>query len=266
MSLGIKVQDVADFLWEGAVKPVKTVDGLICGHPEMNVKGIATAFTGSHYVLDRTKELGANLLITHEGIYFSHHGETGQLTGNPVYETKRRTLEDGELAVYRLHDAIHRYRTDGIMEGLLATLGWEPYVEAHYPAASVLVIPQMTVSEVVRHVKSSLGLSFVRIGGNRDALCTRIGVLAGYRGGGDQVLPLFEQENLDLVIYGEGPEWETPEYVRDAAYQGRNQALIVLGHAESEAPGMVLLADRLGKRFPELPVWYIHERPLFTME
>ena len=35
-------------------------------------------------------------------------------------------------------------------------------------------------------------------------------------GGGALAIPYFEAEHLDLIITGEGPEGETPEYVRDA--------------------------------------------------
>ncbi|MNW69316.1 NIF3 (NGG1p interacting factor 3) [compost metagenome] len=78
-------------------------------------------------------------------------------------------------------------------------------------------------------------------------------------------IPLFEQDGLDLIIAGEGPEWETPEYVKDAAAQGRNQALIMLGHAESEAPGMKLLAERLSQQFLGLPVHFVQDRPVFQI-
>lgn len=55
--------------------------------------------------------------------------------------------------------------------------------------------------------------------------CQRIGLLAGYRGGGEVVIPLFQNQNLDLIIAGEGPEWESPEYVRDALQQGKKKHL-----------------------------------------
>ena len=57
-----------------------------------------------------------------------------------------------------------------------------------------------------------------------------------------------------MAITGEGPEWETPEYVRDALAQGKKRALIALGHGESEQPGMKYLAAILRERFPGLAV------------
>jgi putative NIF3 family GTP cyclohydrolase 1 type 2 len=88
-------------------------------------------------------------------------------------------------------------------------------------------------------------------------------VLVGYRGGGALAIPLYEQDSLDLVIAGEGPEWETPEYIRDAVHQGRSRALIMLGHAESEAPGMKYIAERLSVQLPGVPVHFVKEQPVF---
>ena len=95
--------------------------------------------------------------------------------------------------------------------------------------------------------------------------CERVGIMVGYRGGGELAIPLFLNEHVDLVIAGEGPEWETPEYVKDAVYQGRNKALIMLGHAESEAAGMKYLADALSSQFPMLPVHFVEDRPVFQI-
>lgn len=78
-------------------------------------------------------------------------------------------------------------------------------------------------------------------------------------------IPLIQNEQLDLIIAGEGFEWETPEYIRDAVQQGKSKALIMMGHAESEASGMKLLADRLAERFPELSVRFVNEKPVYTV-
>ncbi|MNI82276.1 hypothetical protein D3C73_1389700 [compost metagenome] len=89
--------------------------------------------------------------------------------------------------------------------------------------------------------------------------------MAGYRGGGSLTIPLFQAERLDVILYGEGPEWETPEYIRDALYQGRQKGLLVLGHAESEAPGMKALARSIGRQFPQVPVHFLKDGPVFTI-
>jgi putative NIF3 family GTP cyclohydrolase 1 type 2 len=265
---GMKIQNIIDYLTApGSLSSETTVDRLLYGSPETEVTGVAVAFIASHSVIDRAGRSGANLLLTHEGLYYSHHAEPQPYRDDPVQQAKSRMLEQGKLAVYRYHDGIHRSKRDGIMEGLLEALEWETYAVAHYPAASVLEIPDggIDLEDVAAHVKQKLGLPYLRLSGDLFMSCRRIGVLAGYRGGGSLAIPLFEAEGVDLIVYGEGPEWETPEYVRDAIHQGRQKGLLVLGHAESEAPGMRLLAERIRREFPDIPVHYLEERPVFTI-
>jgi putative NIF3 family GTP cyclohydrolase 1 type 2 len=263
--MAITIQNVMDKLMEPVNKIHNTVDTLKSGNPAMDVKGIATSFMPTHHVIQQAINLGANLLITHEGVFFSHQDSTSYVENDPVFIEKRQLIDQSGIAIFRFHDYLHRYQPDGIMAGLVQALGWQSYVEENQPAATILTIPAMTAKETAEYVKSRLGIQFVRTAGDLSATCTRVGLLAGYRGGGALSIPLFEKENLDLIILGEGPEWETPEFVRDAVYQGKQKALLVLGHAESEVPGMKYLAEWIQTLFPEIPVHFIPEKPLFQV-
>jgi putative NIF3 family GTP cyclohydrolase 1 type 2 len=256
---------IIDRLTAGIDKLDHTVDKLEPGSLETEVRGIVTAFAASQYVIEQAAARGANLIVTHEGVYFSHQDQREWLKHDPVYLQKAALIADSEIGIYRFHDVVHRYTPDGITEGLILALEWQNYVAEHRPAVSILTLPSMTVQEVAETLKRQLQIPYLRVAGNLSASCSRVGILVGYRGGGPMTIPLFEQDNLDLIIAGEGPEWETPEYVRDAAAQGRNKALIMLGHAESEAPGMKLLAERLLQQFPELPICFVQDRPVFQI-
>ncbi|MCM3694172.1 Nif3-like dinuclear metal center hexameric protein [Neobacillus niacini] len=253
----ITVQNVIDKLLEPIDSIQNTVDTLLSGNPALEVKGIATAFMATQQVIEQAIALGANLLITHEGIYFSHHDNEKSLENDPIYNDKSRLINDSGLAIFRFHDHWHKCKPDGIMAGLIQELNWQSYVVENQPAATILSIPQMTVGEISAYIKKLLGIQYLRFSGDLSMNCTRIGLLAGYRGGGGLCIPLYEKEDLDLIIYGEGPEWETPEYVRDANYQGRQKNLIVLGHAESEEPGMNYLAEWIRTIFPSIPTHFI---------
>ncbi|AEH48178.1 MULTISPECIES: Nif3-like dinuclear metal center hexameric protein [Parageobacillus] len=261
--MAITVQDVLDQLMASVGKIPNTVDTLKYGDPNMGVKGIAISFMPTYHVIQQAVSMGANLLITHEGLFYSHTDNTETLKNDPVYQEKFRLIYESGIAIYRFHDYWHRYQPDGIMVGLVHALGWEPYVSEHQPAATILTVPSMTAREIAEYVKRRLDIPFVRVSGDLSTQCARIGLLAGYRGRGALSIPLFEKESLDLIIYGEGPEWETPEYVRDAVCQGKQKALIVLGHAESEEPGMKYLAEWLKTIFFNIPIYFIPEKPIF---
>jgi putative NIF3 family GTP cyclohydrolase 1 type 2 len=259
------IQEVLHTLKESAGHMDDGVDILHYGETDAIVTGIATAFVASQYVIERAKSLGVNLIITHEGLFYSHFGHKELTAEDPVVQEKQRFIVESGIAIFRCHDLIHHYKPDGIMAGLLQELEWTELVQEHMPYATILNVPEITVHEVVNHVKNKLNISHVRVVGNIDLPCRRIGLLVGYRGGGGQAIPLYEKENLDLIIYGEGPEWETPEYVRDAVFQNRQRALMVVGHAESEWPGMKYLANWIQDKFPNIPVQFIPEEPVFQI-
>ncbi|HBF35763.1 MAG TPA: transcriptional regulator [Firmicutes bacterium] len=263
--MNLCIRDILDYLADPGMPIESTVDKLEYGNPDSTVKGVAVTFLATQEIVDQAKNLGVNLIISHEGIFYSHWDKRESLKSDPVYRQKCRTIEESEIAIYRFHDHIHQYRPDGITKGLLCALGWQDYEVKNFPAASILAIPETPLKEVILYGKKQLGLEFVRYCGDPLMSCKRVGVLVGYRGGGESVIPFFEQENLDLVIYGEGPEWETPEYVRDAVRQERKKALIVLGHAESEMPGMEYFSWELQEKFPSIPVHFLPEKPVFQI-
>ncbi|MDQ8735673.1 Nif3-like dinuclear metal center hexameric protein [Paenibacillus sp. LHD-38] len=261
----ITIQNVIDRL-RSSVHPIEnTVDGLEPGNPGTEVLGIATTHMATQQVIEQALSLGVNLLISHEGAYYSHRISNGLLNEDPIFQNKEKLLQQSGLAIYRHHDYCHRMEPDTIMAGLLHNLKWESCVEEMLPAAAVLRLPEMRAIEIAEYIKTQLSIPYVRIAGDPYMTCSRIGILVGYRGGGVNAIPLFREKKLDLIIAGEGPEWETPEYARDSTYQGLPKSLLVLGHAESEEPGMRYLAERLQESYPSLPVHFIPVNPVFQM-
>jgi putative NIF3 family GTP cyclohydrolase 1 type 2 len=262
--MNLTVQDIIQQLTYPVKKLENTVDTLKFGSPDMEVTAVAVSFMPSLQAIKKTVELGANLLITHEGLFYSHWDDNN-LGENQVEKEKLQFIKESGIAIYRIHDYIHRYKPDGITYGLVQALDWDSYVEEHHPAATILNIPRMTTKEIIHYVKNKLQIESLRYVGDLSKPCTKVGILAGFRGGGSNVIPLFEKHKLDLVLYGEGPEWETPEYVRDANLQGKEKALIILGHAESEEPGMKLLASKMTEMFPNTSIHFIKNEPMFKL-
>ena len=248
-----------------------TVDGLKMGGATSPVHGIGSTFMASYDVLKRAQRRGLNLVLTHESPFYSHRDQIDILEGDAVYQAKLAFLAQSEIAVFRLHDHIHRITPDGIVDGLIRDLEWTAYIDANKVQIKmdlktpVLTIPTMRLGEVAQYVKTKLQVNFVRIVGDRTMPCQRIGLLPGYCGGGRLAIPFMRSEALDLIIAGEGPEWETPEYVRDAISLGQAKAMMILGHRESEESGMKYLLDWLQPLFPEVPMEFLPAKPLFEV-
>lgn len=192
--MAIFIQDVIDKLESPVARLEHTVDKLESGDASSEVTGIVVTFMATQYVIEQAIARGANLIIAHEGSFYSHTGNKEWLQYDPVYQQKQRLIEENGIAIYRFHDYYHRYEPDGIMTGLLQELGWESAVSEYEPAAAIVTIPAMTVYDVAEYVKQKLGISFVRAIGDLTAPCTRIGLLVGYRGGGANAIPFLRKQ------------------------------------------------------------------------
>jgi putative NIF3 family GTP cyclohydrolase 1 type 2 len=96
----------------------------------------------------------------------------------------------------------------------------------------------------------------MRIVGNPDMSVKHIAIRPGASGLQRQVSAL-RQHDVDLLIAGEASEWETVEYSRDATAQGRQKALVLIGHQPSEEPGMEQAAKDIRTLFPTLKVDHV---------
>ncbi|MFZ6029495.1 MAG: Nif3-like dinuclear metal center hexameric protein [Chloroflexota bacterium] len=229
-----------------------TVDTLKAGDPSAEVTGIVTTFLASQAVLQKAVDLRANLIITHEPTFYNHPDRVDWLAGDPVYQAKYRFIAEHHLNIWRFHDNLHTCRPDPTFAGITAALGWGAYETQ--PAQYRL--PPVTLHELAQALKTGLGASTLRVIGSPDLICRSAAVLVGAWGGINQ-MSLWRETDVDVLIVGETPEWETVEYARDAVLQGRAKALIVTGHANSEEPGMKWLVGWLRPMFPGLPVQHV---------
>jgi len=252
---GLTIQAVIDSILSRL--PVKlgpnTVDTLKCGDPAQVVRGIVVTFMATSEVLHKVVELNANLIITHEPTFYHHVDKTDWLETDPISSAKKKYINDHGLAVFRFHDGPHAMQPDGIDAGMIQRLGWT----ADPARKKVFTVSAKTVRELADSCKKLLGISHVRVAGDLDAPCVRVGMRVGASGGQAQ-MALFREHDVDVLVCGESPEWETCEYVRDAVALGKKKALIVLGHANSEEAGMEWIASWLRSTLPsEIPLHYI---------
>jgi len=238
----------------------KTVDTFKTGDPSQEVTGIVTTFLANREVIESAKAIVANLIITHEPIFYNHRDRTGWLKGDEVYKSKRRYIDDNKIVIWRFHDHWHMHRPDGITTGFLKELGWERYAipEKEY----LCTIPPVTLRKLVATIKEKLFIQMVRVAGNPDMTCRKVGLMLGAAPGKWQI-NLLSQTDIDVLICGESDEWETCEYIRDAAFIGKEQALVIIGHANSEDWGMKWLVDWLRPKFPGIPISHIPTRDPF---
>jgi putative NIF3 family GTP cyclohydrolase 1 type 2 len=242
----------------GGKKFEKTCDLLIEGDWERQVTGVVTTFMATVEVIRRTAALGCNLIITHEPTYFTGLDSIDWVKADPVYQRKRALIDDKQISIWRYHDHMHLGSADLIYAGLLKDLGWISYLNTELPRPHCYTIPSTTVTDLTDFLKKTLGMKVVRIVGDPEMKCSRVGILVGggSLGLGQEEMPaaLMNDQQLDVMICGEITEWTLSAYVRDAAALGFNKAMIVVGHERSEESGMKELAHRLKPLLEGIPV------------
>jgi len=258
----MKVKEVVEIVLtlNGGKKFEKTCDQLIEGDWEQEVTGVVTTFMATVEVIKQAIDKGYNLIITHEPTYFTGSDRLDWLESDPVYHKKKALINDNRISIWRYHDHMHSGITDLIYTGLLKTLGWEDYLETNIPLPHCYSIPSTSLADLVDFLRNTLEMEVIRIVGNTEIKCSRVGILVGggSLGLGVEEMPatLMNEENLDVIICGEITEWTLSAYVRDAAALGFNKAIIIVGHERSEEPGMKYLADRLEPLLAGIPVCF----------
>ena len=242
----------------------ETVDTFKAGDPDTPVTGIATTMMATYDVLVRSAAAGKNLIITHEPTFYSHLDKTDSFEKehDAVWEEKERFIKEHHLVVWRFHDHWHLRRPDGIMTGVVRALQWQKFQSQTDP--SVFVLPETTVEQLASEMKKRLGIHVLRYVGDPHMKVTKVGLAPG--ASGPQLhRRMLQRDDVEVLAIGEVPEWETIEYVADAAAEGKRKALILLGHIPSEQPGMEYCAEWLKTFIQEMPVEFVPTREPFAL-
>lgn len=232
----------------------ETVDTYKSGGPETDVTGIACTFMATMDVLKEAAEKGCNMVITHEPTYYNHLDNIDQLKDDPVYAAKKAFIEENNMVVFRFHDHWHRTIPDGIYVGMIEKLQWKPYlIEGK---RNIFDLQGKTLQELSDHMKKIFPDAILRVIGDPDLQVHKAAFSAGAPGSQVHIRHL-QKDDINLVVIGEAPEWESLAYVRDASQAGFPKAMIILGHTVSEEAGMEYCARWMDAFIEEIPVRFI---------
>ena len=238
----------------------ETVDTLKSGSGDQVVTGIVATMFATVKVIQAAAKMKANFIIAHEPTFYNHTDDPNWVENNSTVKEKKELLDKYQITVWRFHDYWHRMKPDGILHGFLLKTDWLGY---NPKEENVFQLPAQPLIEIVRHLKDSLKIPRIRYIGDESANCSIIALMPGAGGGQRQVKMMIENK-ADLLIAGESPEWETPEYIRDSRALGKPVSLIILGHAYSEEPGMEYLVQWLQPKLPGIKITHIAPDATFT--
>ena len=238
----------------GAPTLSKTVDVIKEGDPQTQVKGIVTTMFATMDILKKAVEMNCNLIIAHEPLYYNHLDETKQFQNDPVFMEKQQYIKDNGLVIWRFHDYIHMMKPDGISMGMIEKLGWDSYRTDG--SLDKFKLPETSLNDLLKDLKLKFPDNAFNVIGKSDLRVSKIAFDCGAPGSMAHIMDLRDK-NIDVVIAGESPQWETYEYARDAVSQGKNKAVIFIGHINSEEAGMNYCAKWLKGFIKDIPVKFI---------
>ncbi len=232
----------------------KTVDGLIAGDANTPVTGVASTMMATYAVLKRAAAQNLNFVVTHEPTFWSHQEDVSMVQNDPLYLEKLAFIKEHKLVTFHFHDHWHRRKgRDGIAEGMMRRLGWTNYADENEPQR--FTIPPTTVEKLAAVMRDKLKAKTIRVIGRPDMAVSKVKTSWGYA----QKFPGVNILNgdIDVFVVGETWEWELQEYVADLVAAGRNKALIMVGHVESEQWGMEYCTEWLKGFISEVPVKFL---------
>ena len=237
-----------------------TVDVIKEGSPDTKVRGIVTTMFATMDVLRQAVAKNCNLIIAHEPLYYNHRDETKQFKNDQVFLEKQRYIRDNKLVIWRFHDYIHSMHPDGVSLGMLTKLGWKQY--AVNGTLDQFRLPETTLRNLAEELKKIFPKYTFYIVGDPEMKLKNVRLAPGAPGSNYHI-ELLEKENVDVLVAGESPQWETYEYARDATSQGKKKAVIFLGHIASEEAGMDYCAEWLRGFIKDIPVSFIESGPSY---
>jgi putative NIF3 family GTP cyclohydrolase 1 type 2 len=237
-----------------------TVDVIKEGSPDTPVTGIVTTMFATMDVLKQAVSKNCNLIIVHEPLYYNHRDETSQLKNDPVFLEKQHYIRDHKLVIWRFHDYIHSMKPDGVELGMVAKLGWKDYTVKG--GLDQFRLPETTLKELLKNLKLTFPKYTFYVIGDPEMKLTNIRLAPGAPGSTLHI-ELLEKDNVDVLLAGESPQWETYEYARDAVSQGRKKAVIFLGHVASEEAGMDYCSQWLKTFLTNIPVYFVESGPSY---
>jgi putative NIF3 family GTP cyclohydrolase 1 type 2 len=227
------------------------------GNPETRVTGIVTTMFATMEVLRAAVKKGGNLIITHEPLYYNHFDYKEPFKKDEVFLQKQKFIKENNLVVWRFHDYIHCLEPDGVLAGMVEQLKWQEYVVN--TAMNQFQFEDKTLADILKHLKDVFPDNAFYVIGDPKMSVKNVELAPGSPGA-ERHFSILRKSDVDLLIAGEVPQWETYEYVRDAQLLGMKKAIVFLGHVNSEEAGMKYAADWMKGFLKEIPIHFIESK------
>lgn len=256
--------------WTGEpIEETTTRDKVTYGTTDRDCTGIVTCIWPTADVIRQAMNHGANLIISHEALFWNHGDHQDVIGGTRAYDEKKSLLDAWGGTVWRCHDYIHSgvpidggAMVDGIFYGFVKKMGWQDRRVGDVVRCRDFEIPLTSGVELARQIVRNLGLNGTRITGDSAAPVQRVHIpnhVIGDPASDTHEINFADGEGVDALVTMEFIDFTTCEYIRDAGMLGEGKCAITVGHFNLEEPGMELMAEWLPKALgtSEVPVSFV---------
>ncbi|MCF1615225.1 MAG: Nif3-like dinuclear metal center hexameric protein [Staphylococcus equorum] len=226
-------------------------DQVLYGDITKECTGIVIAIWPSIEVINQAIAKGANLIISHEALFWNRGDHTGWLeqSNNKTFQQKKELLDKYQITVWRDHDYIHSgipiddHYVDGIFWKFAKVIGWDQYVIGDTSKYREFLIPETTVSEVARNIMTIGGLKGSKIIGEPNTKVRKVIIPSHNLGDAKAIITKVDKENFDLVLAMELIDFTLSEYVLDSNMLSQNKTILTVGHFNLEKIGMKVMEN-----------------------
>lgn len=252
-----------------------TRDKVLYGSIDKECTGIVTTCFASVEVIKKAHELGYNLIIPHEALFWNHGDHTDWLMEkqNKVFLRKKELLDEYGITVWRDHDYIHSGIPDGnggwfdgIFKGFLNAIDMEKYyvkeigATVQYNKLPVrMIVPEgIKVKDLAQKIIKGANLNGIRLIGDPELTVHSIGIPMHCLGRDEETITAIDSKGIECLITMELIDYTTNIYMRDGIQLGDTKAILAVGHFNVEEPGMQYMINWLPKALAEdIPMTYI---------
>lgn len=240
-----------------------TTDGFKAGDPATEVEKVAVAWKASWAALREAASRGANLFVSHESICVNAVNRSPEPEVHfalPSEQPKFDWIHKTGLVVYRCHDFWDRFPGEGIRDSWRTGLSLGDKIVADAYPLYVTEVTPMTVRELARHVLQCihpLGQNGVMHSSNTEKSVHRIATGTG-----------VTTNPIKMMELGADAGILTDDYylhVRMGIHACElDFPTVIVNHGVSEEWGIRNLARYLRSAFPDLEVFHLPQRCLYT--
>jgi putative NIF3 family GTP cyclohydrolase 1 type 2 len=245
------------------VDPDKTVDKVIVGDPDKEIRRILVTWISSFEAVRKAVAGGFDMLMTHEPTFWVHANELSQPDPSPIGCQKRRFIEEAGLVVLRNHDVWDRFPQIGIPWAWAKFLGvtTQPVAIGHQGYQHRYDIAPVSLEALSRDMArrtATIGEPAVQVVGDLSRTVSKIGIGTGCA----CRIDVFQEMGCDVAVVCDDGScyWKDIQRAADQDY-----SVIRVNHGTSEEPGMRTLTDYINRNLPGVTAKHLPHGSTFRL-